>query len=83
VVASHLNLAHKVVVHAAQTNILFTDIATDITPEFLQHLAQNNVKVTVSKQRGEGGAISRVRSVIHLDVNRSDVERALEVVGAF
>jgi threonine aldolase len=82
-VASHPILAHKAAVHTAQTNILFTDIATDITPEFLKHLAQNNVKVTASNQRGEGGAITRIRWVTHLDVNRSDVERALEVVRAF
>jgi threonine aldolase len=83
VVASHPKLAHKAVVHAAQTNILFTDIASDIAEKFLQHLAQNNVKVTGSSQRGEGRAITRIRWVTHLDVGRSDVERAVEVVGAF
>lgn len=83
VVASHPRLAGKAIVHAAQTNILFTDIASEIAAGFVQHLAQRNVKVTSSSQRGEGGAVTRIRWVTHLDVDRSDVGRALEAVAAF
>jgi threonine aldolase len=82
-VASHAKLAGKATIHAAQTNILFTDIAAELAADFLQHLAQRNVKVTSSSQRGESGAVTRIRWVTHLDVNRSDVERAIEAVAAF
>jgi len=60
-----------------QTNIVLYDVSeTGLTAaEFLRRLAQRNVL---------GGAVDvrRVRMVTHLDVDRADIEQALQVIGA-
>lgn len=83
IAASHPKLAGNTVVHAAQTNIVFMDVAADLATEVVQHLATNNVRVTSGTQRVKERAIKRIRWVTHLDVHRADVERALQVIADF
>lgn len=83
IATSHPRLAGNTVVHAAQTNIVFMDVAADLATEVVQHLATNNVRVTSGTQRVKERAIKRIRWVTHLDVHRADVERALQVIADF
>ncbi|MGH8808986.1 MAG: low-specificity L-threonine aldolase [Noviherbaspirillum sp.] len=83
IAARHPRLAGKTVVHAAHTNILFIDVDAAVADQLLPYLAANDVKVTSGTQRLNERAVRRIRWVTHLDVNRSDVERALRVVAAF
>jgi threonine aldolase len=83
IAATHPKLAEKVIVHPAQTNILFTDIAADVAADFVPYLAANSVKVTSARHLAGERAMTRIRWVTHLDVNRTDVKRALEVVRGF
>lgn len=76
-------LRGRFIAHAAQTNILFTDIHPDIATEFLDHLAACDVHVKSGVYRGEEGAMRRVRWVTHLDVGRDDVERAIRATASF
>ena len=69
--------------HAAQTNILFTDIDPHIASDFFAHLDASDVKVKGGVYRGEEGAMRRIRWVTHLDVSRKDVERTIEAVTSF
>jgi threonine aldolase len=82
-VATHPKLEGKAIAHPAQTNIVFFDIETSLAETFLPHLAQHNVRVTSGYYRIKERAMTRLRWVTHLDVQRADVERALEVVAAF
>jgi threonine aldolase len=82
-VAAHPRLAGQATVQAAHTNIVFFDVEADVASGLLQHLSANNVKVTAGTQRLKERAMKRIRWVTHLDVNRADVERALQVVAAF
>ncbi len=72
-------LQGRLVVHAAQTNILFTDIAPDLAPAFAQALARGGVRVTSSLYGGQ----TRLRWVTHLDVGPADVRAALDCVRSF
>ena len=49
----------------------------------MQHLADNNVRVTCGYYRAGERTMKRLRWVTHLDVNRAEVERALQVVADF
>ena len=69
--------------HAAQTNILFTDIDPDIANDFFAHLDASDIKVKSGVYRGEEGAMRRIRWVTHLDVSRKDVGRAIEAAASF
>ena len=69
--------------HPAQTNILFTDIDPAVANDFLAHLAASDIKVTSGVYRGKEGAMRRIRWVTHLDVNRGDVERAINATASF
>ncbi|HEY0844704.1 MAG TPA: low-specificity L-threonine aldolase [Noviherbaspirillum sp.] len=81
--ASQPGLQGKVTVHAPQTNIIFMDMEEAVAAPFVQHLAQNDIKVTSGYQRSKELSLRRIRWVTHLDVGRADVERALQVVSAF
>jgi threonine aldolase len=81
--ASHAKLEGKSVAHAAQTNIVFFDVDAAIADGLLQHLAANGVKVTAGTQRIKERTMKRIRWVTHLDVTRSDVDRALQAVASF
>lgn len=81
--SSHAKLKGRATAHAAQTNIVFFDVDADIADAFLQHLADNDVRVTGGYFRASERAMKRIRWVTHLDVNRADVERALQVVTDF
>lgn len=80
---THPVLQGRTTVHAAQTNIVFMDVEESVAAAFVQHLADNGVKLTSGYQRSKELAIRRIRWVTHLDVNRADVDRALQVVAAF
>jgi threonine aldolase len=82
-VASHPKLEGKAAVHPAQTNIVFFDVDADIADTFVEHLATHKVRVTSGYYKTKEKAMKRIRWVTHLDVNRADVEHALEVVSAF
>jgi len=81
--ASHPKLEGKSVAHTAQTNIVFFDVDAAVADDFLQHLATHGVKITAGTQRMKERAMKRIRWVAHLDVNRADVDRALQVVASF
>jgi threonine aldolase len=83
IVAAHPRLAGNALVHPAQTNIVFMDIATELASGFVQYLASKNVKVTSGNQRLKDRMVQRVRWVTHLDVNRADVEQAFQVVADY
>ena len=76
---THPQLRGRLVVHPAQTNILFTDIDAAIAPSFTDWLAQGGVRVT----SGAYGGKTRLRWVTHLDVNAADVAQTLERVQGF
>ena len=83
IIAAHPRLSGNAEVHAAQTNIVFMDIASALAAAFLQHLTNNNVKVTSGGQRIKDRIVNRIRWVTHLDVDRGDVEQALQAVAGF
>ncbi|WP_136419166.1 low-specificity L-threonine aldolase [Herbaspirillum sp. ST 5-3] len=83
VVQSNARLAGKAVAHEAQTNIVFFDVESGLADALLQHLADNNVKVTSSMQRLKNQTMKRIRWVTHLDVTAGDVERAIQVMASF
>ncbi|HJV53908.1 MAG TPA: low-specificity L-threonine aldolase [Noviherbaspirillum sp.] len=83
VVQSNARLAGKAVAHEAQTNIVFFDVESGLADALLQHLADNNVKVTSSMQRLKNQTMKRIRWVTHLDVTNGDVERAIQVMATF
>ena len=82
-VVSHPALEGKAVAHAANTNIVFFDVDATIADRLLQHLAAGGIKVTSGYYKTPERAMKRIRWVTHLDVNRADVERAVEAVRAF
>jgi threonine aldolase len=61
------------------TNILFVDVDPQIADAFNAHLKRHEVGVTGGSYHGG----VRQRWVTHLDVDRADVDRALEIVAAF
>ena len=83
VIADHPKLRETAVVHAAQTNILFLDVVPETAGALLHHLAANAIQVTSGMQRVAGRTVQRIRWVTHLDVNRDDVEKALQAVATF
>ncbi|NMM90425.1 low-specificity L-threonine aldolase [Rhodococcus sp. SRB_17] len=76
---THPLLAGRLVVHPAQTNILFTDVDAAVAPQFTAWMAQGGVRVT----SGAHGGQTRLRWVTHLDVGAADVAQALARVQAF
>ena len=66
-------------VTSPQTNILFVDIADAVTADFQAALTE--ARITVTGGRTQGG--QRQRWVTHLDVDRDDVESALERIAAW
>lgn len=76
---SHPALHGRITVHPWQTNILFTDLHTEVAPAFMEWLARHGVRVTSSLYGGQ----TRLRWVTHLDVGRDDVDRALDCVARF
>ncbi|MCF8151773.1 MAG: low-specificity L-threonine aldolase [Burkholderiaceae bacterium] len=83
IAASHPELAGQMTVHPVQTNILFMDVALDLADALLAHLAENDIRVTGSYQRGKDLALKRIRWVTHLNIDSTDVERALTAVENF
>jgi threonine aldolase len=83
IATSHPKLAEKMIVHPGQTNILFTDITEDVAGDFLSYLAAKDVKVNSGNYHAAGRTMKRIRWVTHLDVDKGDVEHALEVVREF
>ncbi len=79
VAEKHPVLAGRLVVHPAQTNILFTDVDADIAPALLAWLSQGGVRVT----SGAHGGQTRLRWVTHLDVDAAGVAKALAWVQGF
>ena len=82
-VASNANLAGRIEVPEACTNILFIDVSPEISQDFLAYLARHDIKVSGGPYQSATKKVQRVRWITHLDVNRADVERAVEVVAAF
>ncbi|WP_019142451.1 low-specificity L-threonine aldolase [Noviherbaspirillum massiliense] len=80
-VASRPRLAGQIVVHPAQTNMVFTDVAGEVADEFLAHLAARNVQVTSGPPRKHAG--KTIRWVTHLDVGLADIEHVRGVIAAF
>lgn len=76
---SHPVLRGKITVHPWQTNILFTDLHTDVAPAFTAWLAQHGVRVTSGLYAGQ----TRLRWVTHLDVGDADIKAALDCVAIF
>lgn len=76
---SHPVLRRRLEVASAHTNILFTDVHSDIAPSLLAWLSQHGIGVTRSLC---GGQI-RLRWVTHLDVGPDDVAHALDCVDRF
>ncbi|AVS83870.1 low-specificity L-threonine aldolase [Paracidovorax avenae] len=76
---SHPVLRRRLSVASAHTNILFTDVHSDIAPALMAWLSQHGIYVTRSLC---GGQI-RLRWVTHLDVGPEDVEHTLGCVEEF
>ncbi|WP_334189011.1 low-specificity L-threonine aldolase [Noviherbaspirillum sp.] len=83
ILADHPVLSGRMAVHADRTNIVFTDVDAELGQAFFAYLAANDVKVTAGDLRVQQRLVKRVRWVMHLDVDRKDVERALQVVRGF
>ena len=73
----------RLVAHAANTNILFMDVAEDIAGEFSAHLAAHDIHATSGFYKVNEKAVKRFRWVTHLDLSSADIERALAVTAAF
>lgn len=82
-VASNANLAGRIEVPEANTNILFIDVSPEISQDFLAYLARHDIKVSGGPYQSATKKVQRVRWITHLDVSRADVERAVGVVAAF
>lgn len=82
-VTDNAQLADKIDVPDANTNILFIDVSPDISDKFLAHLARHDVHVSGGPYQSASKKVQRLRWITHLDVNRDDVERAVEVVAQF
>jgi threonine aldolase len=76
-------LKGRVVVHPVQTNILFMDVDTQVADGYLACLADNGIKVTSGIYKMKDGAMRRIRWVTHLDVDSTDVEKAIQVTSRF
>ncbi|CAM3915928.1 low-specificity L-threonine aldolase [Paracidovorax anthurii] len=76
---SHPVLRRRLAVASAHTNILFTDVHSDIAPALMAWLAHHGVCVTRSLC---GGQI-RLRWVTHLNVGPEDVAHTLACVEQF
>jgi threonine aldolase len=61
-------------VDPVQTNMVFAAVPPDSVAALARHLESHGVKALVS---------ARLRLVTHLDVERAQVERAVEVFAAF
>ena len=83
IAGSNPKLQGHTVVHAAQTNIVFMDVAEELATGLVQHLAAQNIRVTSGTQRVKERAIRRIRWVTHLDVDRADVESACRTLATF
>lgn len=77
------DLKGKVVVHDANTNILFMDVDATLAPSLLKHLAEHGVLVTSGSQRGASGPVVRVRWVTHLDIGDEDIDQAIQAMSNF
>ena len=62
-------------IEAPQTNILWAELSPAIFESFTAHLKSNGILVSA--------AYGKQRWVTHLDVDRTDVERAVAVVAEF
>ncbi|WP_194722524.1 low-specificity L-threonine aldolase [Noviherbaspirillum malthae] len=82
-VEANSKLAGRANVHPAQTNIAFFDIDAEIADAFIAHLAASDIRVTSGYYKTKEKAMKRIRWVTHLDIDRTDVERALESVARF
>ncbi len=77
--AAAIRRCRRLSVASAHTNILFTDVHSDIAPALMAWLSQHGIYVTRSLC---GGQI-RLRWVTHLDVGPEDVEHTLGCVEEF
>ena len=66
-----------------QTNILFTDIDTELAAQMLPYLAQRGVALTASNYQTANGAVKRVRWVCHLDISSTDIDTTLQHISTF
>jgi threonine aldolase len=78
-VAANDGLRGRVRLQPAQTNMLFTEVDAELAGALLDHLAADGVQVTCRR----AGRVAHLRWVTHLDVDRSDVERAARGVREF
>ncbi|MGI9538014.1 MAG: low-specificity L-threonine aldolase, partial [Desulfocapsaceae bacterium] len=65
---------YEVEYHPAQTNMVFISPPDDRVAGLQAYLADHNVKIL-------GG--SRIRLVTHLDINREDVERVIDLIKSY
>ena len=72
--AAGLAKHEALVVEPAQTNMVFVDVPSAIGPAFAAHLAAGGVLIT---------GTTRQRWVTHLDVDGTDVDRAIACIDAF
>ncbi|WP_199797627.1 low-specificity L-threonine aldolase [Pseudazoarcus pumilus] len=82
-VAANDKLAGRIEVPDASTNILFIDVDPELAPKFLAHLSRHKVRVSGGPYQSSSKKVQRLRWITHLDVDREDVERAVEIVAAF
>jgi threonine aldolase len=83
IAATHPKMAEQVVVHPAQTNIVFMDVAEEIAAELLPYLSSQDIRITSGSHRAQQRMMKRIRWVTHLDVDRADVEHALQAMAAY
>ena len=83
IVTANAKLAQCTTVHPAQTNMVFVDIQADVADGLVAHLKANDILATASTQRTGDRTVKRLRWVTHLDIDRNDVQRALEIVARF
>jgi threonine aldolase len=79
VAAQNAALAGKLAVESANTNMVFTTVASDIAAALAAHLRTHAVNLTASSYTG--GA--RQRWVTHLDIDDADITRTLSVLASF
>ena len=64
-----------IAIEAPQTNMVFVDVAAERGAALLAHLERHGVRAT--------GGPSRLRFVMHLDVDAAGIDRAIAALRAF
>ena len=76
-------LQGKLNIYAANTNILFSDLDSDLFVDFSAHLSANGILVTFTSLPSSTKPLHRFRFVTHLNISRQDILKTVDVISSF